>query len=64
CRSAHCAKPAFSLHPSRDVCCLSFLRREIKSRSRADQEQINGRSTADRWQIKDEPAWADQGLSD
>ncbi len=31
CRSAHCARPAFSLHPSRDWRCLECLRRKIKS---------------------------------
>jgi hypothetical protein len=33
CRSAHCAPPAFSLHPSRDLCRLDFraLRSKIKS---------------------------------
>ncbi|MEX6677553.1 hypothetical protein QWI18_16670 [Pseudomonas sp. W2Oct36] len=30
CRSAHCAKPAFSLHPSRDGCRLDVLRMKIK----------------------------------
>jgi hypothetical protein len=40
CRSAHCAKPAFSLRPSRDWRCLSFLRRKIRSSSRADQRRI------------------------
>ena len=43
CRSAHCARPAFSLLPSRDWRCLGFLRMKIKSTSRsrakADQEQ-------------------------
>jgi len=43
CRSAHCARPAFSLHPGRDWRCLVFLRMKIKSKSRsrakADQEQ-------------------------
>uniref|UniRef100_A0A7C1XBN0 Uncharacterized protein n=1 Tax=Pseudomonas graminis TaxID=158627 RepID=A0A7C1XBN0_9PSED len=38
CRSAHGARPAFSLHPSRDWWCLSFLRMKIKSRSRADHK--------------------------
>jgi hypothetical protein len=41
CGSTHCAKPAFSLHPSRDGRCLDFLclkikikiEMEIKSRS-------------------------------
>jgi hypothetical protein len=31
CGSAHSAKPAFSLHPSRDWRRLSFLRMKIKS---------------------------------
>jgi hypothetical protein len=31
CGSAHCARPAFSLHPSRDWRCLGFLRMKIKS---------------------------------
>ena len=35
CGSAHCARPAFSLHSSRVFWCLGFLRRKIKSRSNA-----------------------------
>ena len=42
CGSAHCARPAFSLHPSRDLWCLDFLRTKIKSRSKADQGWIVG----------------------
>jgi hypothetical protein len=42
CGSTHCAKPAFSLHPSRDWRCLRFLRMKIKSISKADQELIKG----------------------
>ncbi|MGA3683796.1 hypothetical protein, partial [Pseudomonas graminis] len=40
CGSAHCARTAFSLHPSCDGCRLSFLRMKIKikSRSRTDQK--------------------------
>ncbi|SES89334.1 hypothetical protein SAMN05216197_103136 [Pseudomonas graminis] len=30
CGSAHCARPPFSLHPSRDGCRLDFLRMKIK----------------------------------
>ena len=37
CGSAHCAKPAFCLHPSRDWRCLDFLRMKIKIKGR-----ING----------------------
>ena len=40
CGSAHCARPAFSLHPSRVLRCLGFLRIKIKSalsRSRASR---------------------------
>uniref|UniRef100_A0A7C2BBM6 Uncharacterized protein n=1 Tax=Pseudomonas graminis TaxID=158627 RepID=A0A7C2BBM6_9PSED len=40
CRSAHSARPAFSLHPSRDWRCLGFLRLKIKSRSKADRGRI------------------------
>jgi hypothetical protein len=42
CRSAHCATPAFSLHPSRVLCCLSLRALRSKagqSRARAEQEQ-------------------------
>ncbi len=46
CGSAHCARPAFSLHPSRVWRCLGFLRMKIKSK--ADQKQIRSRSTASR----------------
>jgi hypothetical protein len=43
CGSAHCAKPAFSLHPSRDLWCSGFLRMKIKikSKSEAEQQQSN-----------------------
>jgi hypothetical protein len=65
CGSAHCARPAFSLHPSRVWRCLGFLcwksradPEQIKSRSRADQEQIKSRSRADQEQIKGFPAEA------
>jgi hypothetical protein len=34
CRSAHCATPAFSLHPSRDLWCLGLLALKSRSRSR------------------------------
>ncbi|SEU10925.1 hypothetical protein SAMN05216197_16216, partial [Pseudomonas graminis] len=37
CGSTHCARPAFSLHPSRDWCRLDFLRTKIKSRSTASR---------------------------
>jgi len=48
CGSTHSAKPAFSLHPSRDrrrlggMCLKIKIKSRSKSRSRADQEQING----------------------
>jgi hypothetical protein len=32
CGSAHSARPAFSLHPSRDLCRLDFLRRRSKAK--------------------------------
>ncbi len=47
CRSAHSASSTFGLHPSRDWRCLSLLCMKIKSRSRADQEQIKDRARAD-----------------
>jgi hypothetical protein len=37
CGSAHSARPAFSLHPSRDWRCLDFLCRKNKSRSKASR---------------------------
>ena len=37
CRSAHSARPAFSLHPSRDWCRLNVMCMKIKSRSTASR---------------------------
>ncbi|TDV47319.1 hypothetical protein EC919_110129 [Pseudomonas graminis] len=37
CGSAHCARPAFSLHPSRDWRRLDFLYMEIKIKSALKQ---------------------------
>ena len=37
CRSAHSARPTFSLHQGRDLCRLGYLRKKIKSRSTASR---------------------------
>ena len=51
CGSTHSARPAFSLHQSRVWRCLDLLRRKDQKQSKADQEQIEGRSVAtDLWE--------------